>query len=135
VELWHGRLLWITSDRHAPHRRDPLPLAVATGSCRWRQAGETALQGIGRRYRVAYSSATLAGTLAPVVAGLAVTIAPVAILPDGLRPLRADEGLPELPETAILLLKGREPRQPVTEVLAAHITETFGEEMRRQERG
>lgn len=134
VELWRGRLLWITSERHAPHRQDPLPLAVATGSCRWRSAAEHALGRIGRRYRIAYSSATLAGTLAPVVAGLAVTIAPVAILPDGLRPLRPDEGLPELPETAILLIKGREPHQPVTDVLAAHITETFGEEMRRQDR-
>jgi hypothetical protein len=68
-----------------------------------------------------------------VLAGLAVTVSPVAWLPEGLRPMRPDEGLPELPETAILLLKGREPRQPVTDVLAAHIKETFSQEMRRQD--
>jgi DNA-binding transcriptional LysR family regulator len=133
--LWQGRLLWITSDRHAPHRQDPLPLALAAGSCRWRMAAETALTRIGRRYRVAYSSATMAGTLAPVVAGLAVTVAPVSVLPEGLRPLRPDEGLPDLPDAGIVLLRSREPAAPVTDILAAHITDTFGEEMRRPERG
>ena len=46
-------------------------------------------------------------------------------VPDGLRPARPDDRLPELPEVNLLLLKAREPRQPVTEVLYARILETF----------
>jgi DNA-binding transcriptional LysR family regulator len=132
VELWRGPLFWVTSERHSPHRLDPLPLALAAGDCAWRAAALRALEKEGRPYRIAYTSATLAGTSAPVLAGLAVTAAPLVGIGPGMRVLAPDEGLPELPETAILLLKAREPRQPVTDALAAHITETFCAEMRRQ---
>lgn len=130
-ELWRGPLRWITAERHSPHRLDPLPLALAAGSCSWRRAALQALAAMGRRYRIAYTSATLAGTTAPVLAGLALTVSPVTLLPEGLRVLQADETLPELPDIGILLLKGREPRQPVTDALADHITETFRAEMPR----
>ena len=66
------------------------------------------------------------GTHAPVLAGLAVTVSTLSWLPDGLRPLRADEGLPPLPEFGILLLKGRRPRQPMTDALAAQIRRDSG---------
>jgi DNA-binding transcriptional LysR family regulator len=134
VELWRGPLMWITSERHAPHRLDPLPLALAGQDCAWRRTATRLLERAGRRFRIAYTSATLAGTHAPVLAGLAVTVSAIAWVPEGLRTLRPDEGLPALPETSILLLKGRVPRQPVTGVLATHIAETFRQEMRRQDR-
>jgi DNA-binding transcriptional LysR family regulator len=127
-ELWRGPLLWITSERHAPHRLDPLPIAVAHHECSWRRAAVRALERSGRHYRVAYSSASQAGTYAPVIAGLAVTVSTLSWLPEGLRPMRPDEGLPVLSDTAILMLKGREPRQPVTDVLADYIAETFRRE-------
>ena len=126
LELWRGPLQWISAERNSPHRRDPLPLALAAGDCCWRQAALRALDRSGRRYRVAYTSATLAGTHAPVLAGLAVTVSPVTWMPEGLRVLPAGEALPELPDCAILLLKSREPRERVVEVLADHIAASFG---------
>src|SRR6185437_5246538 len=134
TRLWSGPLQWITSDRHAPHRLDPLPLAISAGDCAWRRATLRTLDKSGRRYRVAYTSATLAGTHVPVLAGLAVTVSPITNLPEGVRVLRSEEGMPELPEAAILLLKGRKPVQPLTDVLAAHIAETFRQEVRMAER-
>jgi DNA-binding transcriptional LysR family regulator len=134
VELWRGPLRWITSERHTPHREDPLPVALAAEDCSWRAATLQSLEQAGRRWRVAYSSATLAGTIAPVLAGLAVSVATDAWLPEGLRVMRADEGLPELPDTAIFLVKSRSARQPVTDVLAAHITDTFRQDIRRLDR-
>lgn len=131
VELWRGPLTWITSERHAPHRQDPVPLALAIGDCSWRRAALDALHQAGRRCRIAYSSATFSGTYAPVLAGLAVTASPITFMPDGLRALRPGEGLPPLPDCAILLLEARECRQPATEVLARHISETFRAEMPR----
>ncbi|HYZ64984.1 MAG TPA: LysR substrate-binding domain-containing protein [Acetobacteraceae bacterium] len=124
--LWRAPLSWITSVRYAPHRQDPLPLAVAAGEhCNWRKAAIRALEGAGRRYRIAYNSATQIGTHSPVLAGLAVTVSTTSWLPEGLRPLRPDEGLPPLPEFGILLLKSPEAHQPVTDALAAYITDTF----------
>ena len=134
VELWRGQLHWITSERYAPHRRTPLPVAVAHEHCAWREAALGALERAGLRYRVAYTSATQTGTHAPVMAGLAVAISTMSWPQDGLRVVRADEGLPELPEFAILLLQGRDSDNPVTQTLTAHITETFRSEMLRQDR-
>lgn len=131
TELWRGPLRWITSERYAPHRLDPLPVALAGVRCAWRDAAVTALERAGINYRIAYTSATLAGTHAPVVAGLAVTISAADWVPEGLRALPFGDRLPELPDTAILLLKGREARQPVTDVLENHIAETFRAETRR----
>jgi hypothetical protein len=90
-----------------------------------------ALERAGRPYRIAYSAQTHAGTLTPVLAGLAVTVSPITRLPEGLRVLPQGEGLPELPQTRILLLKAQAPRQPLTDALAAHIIDTFRGELRR----
>ena len=131
IELWRGPLVWVTSSRHAPHRLDPLPLALAqidtsaSRDCDWARAATTALDRAGRRYRLAYSSGSQAGAHAPVLAGLAVTVSTLCWLPDGLRPVRDDEGLPPLPEFGILLLKGHCPRQPMTDALAAQIEAGF----------
>jgi DNA-binding transcriptional LysR family regulator len=131
VQLWRGPLVWVISPRHAPHRLDPLPLALAqvgtnaSRNCNWARAALTALDRAGRRYRLAYSSGSQVGTHAPVLAGLAVTVAALSWLPDGLRPLRGDNGLPPLPEFGIVLLKGRRSRQPMTDALATQIEAGF----------
>jgi DNA-binding transcriptional LysR family regulator len=135
VSLWRGPLSWITSDRHAPHRKNPLPVALARDGCSWRVAAIDALDKAGLRYRIAYSSATQIGTHAPVMAGLAVTISTISWLPEGLRLVRPDEGLPPLPDYEILLMQAREPRQPVTDALARYITDTFRAETTRVEAG
>ena len=129
--LWRGPLMWITSERQSPHRLDPLPLAIAAGDCAWRRAALRALDAAGRRYRIAYTSETQAGTLTPVLAGLAVTISPVTTVPPGVRVLPRDEALPRLGNAGILLLKAHDARQPLTDALASHIRESFRAELER----
>src|SRR5271166_3085200 len=129
VEIWRGRLEWITSDTHGRHLDDPLPLSLSPGNCPfrppwldeciWRGSALRALERAGRRYKIVSTSANVTGQEAAVLAGLAVTVATVSGLPEGLRPTRPEEGLPALPEVSLLLLKGREPRQPATDALAA----------------
>ena len=136
VEMWRGRLEWITSDTHSRHLDDPLPLVLVPGNCPfrppwladcvWRDSALRALERAGRRYKVVSTSATVPGLQDAVIAGLAVTVMPAKGLPQGLRSTRPDEGLPELPEVKLLLLKARKPRQPQTDELAAHIIEAFG---------
>ena len=139
VQLWRGPLVWVTSTRFAPHRQDPLPLALADREpflargqdCEWAGAAVRALEKAGRRYRIAYTSASQIGTHAPVLAGLAVTVSTLSWLPEGLRPMRPEEGMPKLPEFGILMLKGKRPHQPVTDALAAHIEESFMRDVNR----
>jgi hypothetical protein len=86
-----------------------------------------ALEQAGRNYRIVSTSATLQGQMATAQSGLAVTstLAGDRLL-EGLRIVREDEGLPELPECRYLLLKARDPRQPMTDILAAQVQEIFG---------
>jgi DNA-binding transcriptional LysR family regulator len=125
VPLWRGPLSWITATRYTPHRQSPLPLALAHETCRWRGAAEEALRRAEIPYRIAYLSGTQVGTHAAVLEGLAVTVSALSVLPDGVRAMRPDEGLPALPDFGIVMLKGVAPVQPVTDALADHITERF----------
>jgi DNA-binding transcriptional LysR family regulator len=130
-QLIRGPLSWVTSERYAPHKQNPLPLALAE-HCAWRRAAIRALDKAGRPYRIAYTSATATGTMVPVLAGLAVTCSAAFPLPEGARILpTAEENLPELPEFAVLMLKAKNPTQPVTDRLAAHIAEATTRETRR----
>ena len=131
VKLWRGPLVWVTSDRGAPHKKDPLPLALARDNCNWRRAAVEALERADRRYRIVYRSSTHVGTHAPALAGLAVTVSTSSWLPEGLRPVRPEEGLPSLPDFGISLLTAERPRQPVTDALARYIADTFQVEAAR----
>ncbi len=139
VQLWRGPLVWVTSTRFAPHRQDPLPLALADREpflargqdCEWAGAAVRALEKAGRRYRIAYTSASQIGTHAPVLAGLAVTVSTLSWLPEGLRADAARGGAAEAAGVRHLMLKGKRPHQPVTDALAAHIEESFLQDVNR----
>jgi DNA-binding transcriptional LysR family regulator len=119
--LWRGPLVWVGKEEVA--RRRPLPLALASAGCSWRQAAIQALDESDMPWRMAYTAASLAGSVAVVLAGLAVTVAMPGTMPDGVRRLGSEEGLPPLPDFAIGLLRG--PGTPVAEALARHIEESF----------
>ncbi len=124
--LWLAGLRWIGSAAHTAHRRSPMPLATAQPSCVWHRAAVRALDEAGLPWRVAYTSTSQAGTLAPALAGLAVTIGLPGPLPAGLRFLGAEDGMPPLPDFAIVLVTGHG-GNPVVETLAEAIRAGFAE--------
>jgi DNA-binding transcriptional LysR family regulator len=124
--LWRAGLRWIGSSRHATHRRSPIPLATAQPRCVWHRAAVRALDEAGLPWRVAYTSTSQTGTLAPTLAGLAVTIGLPGPLPPGLRFLGAEDGMPNLPDFAIVLVTGAG-GGPVVETLAEAIRAGFAE--------
>jgi DNA-binding transcriptional LysR family regulator len=119
--LWRGPLHWVGTEAVA--RRRPLPLALASAGCSWRHAAIGALDAADLPWRMAYTAASLSGSLAVALAGLAVTVAMPAPLPEGVSRLGTEAGLPPLPDFAIGLLRG--PGTPVAEALARHIEESF----------
>jgi DNA-binding transcriptional LysR family regulator len=136
-EIWRQPLRWITSDYHRQHLRDPLPLVVSPADCPFRPPwldqclsrglATGTLERAGRKYRIVNSASTTAGQFAAVSAGLAVAASMATwSMPPGLRAVNDDEGLPILPEASYLMLKARDPRQPMTDMLAAQIHEVFG---------
>jgi len=135
VEVWRGPLAWVVSDAHPRQFDDLLPLAISPDhcpfrpawmtQCLWRSAAVAALERAGRRYKIVSTSSDSAVWFAAARAGLAVTISLPDEIPDDLRRARPDDRLPELPDVSLLLLKAREPRQPITDALYDRILETF----------
>ena len=118
--------------RHAPHRLDPLAGRTGQPALQLAQGGRGGagegrhplphrlhLGDAGRHPRAGAGGAGGDGLGDRLGAGGAA------------RPAAAASGCRDLPDTAILLLKGREARQPVTDVLETHIAETFRAETRR----
>ena len=114
-------LLWVTSARHNTHLMDPLPLALGSPHCIWREAAVAALEETQRKYRMLYTSfsATVVGSA--VLAGLAVSVQPESALRPGMRVLTDRDGFPPLKDAEIGLLRGRREKNAVTEALICHI--------------
>jgi DNA-binding transcriptional LysR family regulator len=115
------RLLWVTSNRHAIHMEERLPLALGRPSCNWRHTAIERLETIGRSYRVLYSSSNAGAVAAAVLAGLAVSVLPESGLRPGMRVLTANEGFPELPSCRIGLARSAHDSSALADALAEHI--------------
>ena len=115
------RLLWVSSNRHATHTEERLPLALGRPSCGWRQSAIEHLDRAGRPYRLLYTSANSGAVAAAVLAGLAVSVFPESGLRPGMRVLTPAEGFPELPSCSIGLVRNPHERPALADALAGHI--------------
>jgi len=115
------RLLWVTSNRHATHLEERLPLALGRPSCGWRQIAVERLEHIGRGHRVLYTSANSGAVSAAVLSGLAVSVLPESGLRPGMRVLTPAEGFPELPSCGIGLVRNPHERLKLADALSEHI--------------
>jgi DNA-binding transcriptional LysR family regulator len=123
IEVWRSPLRWITSATHDTHLRDPLPLilwpscpwrAAWMEDCFWRSAALRALNQASRANKIVAVSDTLEDQVAAVLQGQAVMVSPDVMLPSGVRAVAEDEGLPRLPDTRLIILKGEKAPQPIT---------------------
>jgi DNA-binding transcriptional LysR family regulator len=135
TEVWRGPFRWITSIEHDTHLRDPLPLCLTPGDCPWRppwmddcywrRAPLRTLERAGRRHRIVASANSMEGLYAPVISGEAVTVSLGAKLPAGLRVVADHEGLPNLPDCTVVIIKSRNAPQPLTDIVARTILNSF----------
>ena len=116
-----------------PPTLTPLSLAPANcpwrpswmDDCAWRNAALQSLKRAGIPNSVIASATSFDGVYAPVIAGRAVTVTNGFRLPPGLRLIEEDEGLPALPEDAVIVVTGRNAIQPYTDALKNIIRSTF----------
>jgi len=95
--------VWVCSRTHDVVEQDPLPVAMFDEDCWWRSWALRALDESGRRYRVAFSSRSIAGLQAAVTSGLAVAVLARSTMPAGSRILGTRDGFDELPPSRIVL--------------------------------
>lgn len=96
-------LAWLDSLAHPAIEQSPVPLAVFPPNGLYREELCQALDGLGRRWRVGYSSASLAALIAASAAGLGVTLLPAGCQLPSHRVLGEAEGLPAVTDFELAL--------------------------------
>ncbi|MFM5061369.1 LysR family transcriptional regulator [Aeromonas veronii] len=78
---WREPLVWVDSRDWPARERDPLPLVVFPSEGLYRRQMTEALDGLGRRWRITYVSASLASLQGAVSAGIGVSLLPKRLMP------------------------------------------------------
>ena len=123
ITIGHLPLVWVAHRDFHWTRGTPLPLAVFTAPCRFRNKGVAALDSAGIAWTVALTSPGLHGVWAAVNAGLGVTIrTPEGLLP-GLEVADRRLRLPDLGNVDVSLYVARGRRSAAVESLADMLRE------------
>ncbi|EKV32269.1 Transcriptional regulator, LysR family [Caenispirillum salinarum AK4] len=126
ASVWREPLVWAGSERLSLPPEAEVPLVLAPNPDIYRRRAVSALDAAGRHWRTVYTSPSLAGIQAAVRAGLGVTILPKEMVRPGLMMLGPDQGLPELADTEIVLLRAPGTTAKAAGLLAEHITRSLG---------
>ncbi|NTG05329.1 LysR substrate-binding domain-containing protein [Rhizobium rhizogenes] len=105
-------IVWASARGRRFSKSEPLPLAMFQPGCVARTKTIEACASVGRDYRIAYSSPSIAGVLSPVRAGLAIAAVARCSVPQDLEILAADENLPEVKGIDIALMRGGPSEHP-----------------------
>lgn len=105
---------------------DPLPLALFPKGCVVRDLAVAALDGIGRDWRVAFTSKSVVAVHGAVMGGLGVTAMETCTVPPSLRRIGAAEGFPDLPDVDIALHHARGTAPKPVRLLADAIHDLVG---------
>ena len=124
IRVWREPLVWVGRDRQGVTGLDRVPLIVSPEPCVYRQRAIAALEAVGRKWRIAYTSTSLSGAQAAARAGLGITVLPREMVPAGLTALVDDPELPPLYETEIALLEAPAISEPAHR-LAQHIAQAL----------
>jgi DNA-binding transcriptional LysR family regulator len=103
LACWPEPLAWIDSRSRPAFARDPLPLVVFPQDGLYRSEMTHALDAAGRRWRIAYMSASLASLSAAVTDGLGLSLLPRRLIEAGHRVLGAPDGLAAVPDMEVAL--------------------------------
>ena len=114
-------LVWVGKRGSGIAGTTPLPLALGAQDALDHQLARRALDAVGRDFRLAYASSSLAGLIGMARSGLAVTVLTRTAVPDDLEVLGEDSGLPPLPDIGVTLAIDRERPSPLTAAFAAHV--------------
>jgi DNA-binding transcriptional LysR family regulator len=105
---------------------EPVPLVVLDAPCLMRSAATNALDRAGVPWRIAFTSASLAGTWAAVKAGLGISVRTPMGLPPDLLALNAKEAnLPALPKLGLALYRSEAGVSPAVQRLEELIRQSL----------
>lgn len=114
-------MAWVHPRCAALHEFDELPLIVFPEGCAYRRAALHALGEIGKRWYVAYVSASYGNVRSAIEAGLGVGILPRGGVGGSLCELGAAQGFPPLPSAELMVMQrpGDPARQLIVDLIEA----------------
>jgi len=114
-------LVWVGSVGSNAANLDPLRLALSDPDTLDHLAARRSLEAVGRSYRLAYASASLTGLTAVVRSGQAIAVLTRTAVPEDLRVLPPESGLPALPSVGIALTVDSAQPTAVVSAFAEHV--------------
>lgn len=129
VQRWQESLSWIDSAAHPVLALDPLPLVVFPPRGLYRDDMVAALDASGRRWRVSYTSSSLASIQSAVADGLGISLLPARVVHDRHRVVEPQDGLPMIETMEIALYYRPEAGALVTR-LAEDLSTLIGDDSR-----
>lgn len=118
--VWREAIRWVGHAELRIDPNEPLPLLLYPAPSVTRARALETLAAIDRRWRIAFTSASLTGLTAAARAGLGVMPHSARLMPAGLTLLGPDSGLPALPEMEFVVLDPGG-HQPVAQALIAAV--------------
>jgi DNA-binding transcriptional LysR family regulator len=116
--VWREPLVWAVADTFDLVLGAPIPLALYHEHC-IRDAALVALRDSEMPWEIVCTSPSLTGVRAAALAGLAVTPVPMSAVIAGLRILRAQDGLPRLPDIEFAIYEKVRPDNAAAALAAA----------------
>ena len=112
-------IAWVASRPWRCRDEEPVPLALFDRACAWRDVAIQALEDAGQPYRIVFSSESTAGIKAAIATGLAVGVLARSTLETSMLVLGREHGLPPLPDSVLLLLRGSDGSLAIDAMAAA----------------
>ena len=123
--IWREPMRWVAAPALELPADAPLPFCALPAPCVFRNRGLAALGEAGRAWRVVYTSASVMGVQAAVRAGLGVAVLTESSVPDGVRRLGAEDGLPELGEVEMAIFGETARNRHLAEPLVGFIQDSL----------
>jgi len=123
--IYHDPVVWISNGGFLFQKGKTLPLGVFEEDCIFRHWAIEALEKAGIKYRIVYVSRSISGIHDAVRAGLAIAPVVQSNVPRDLTIVGAEEGLPVLPVSNIVLHKIKRPDSETVECFADHLIKSF----------
>lgn len=106
IDVWSERLDWVgDAELFQLSSDESLPLVLSPAPCVYRNRAIQALEEMGRKWRIVFSSQSYASTVAAVRAGMGLTVLPHNMIPDKLRVIEQGKQIPKLQDIHVSLLK------------------------------
>jgi len=104
VACWPEPMAWIDSASASTFEQDPVPLVAFPPRGLYRQDMIDAIEALGRRWRIVFTSSSLGGIQAAVADGLGISLLPARAVSAAHRRLGAESGLPQIDSIELALL-------------------------------